>query len=231
MSNQILWHGHANFEIITPNLNIIIDPWFQGNPSAQTEWQQIEKADLILITHDHADHIGQAVEICQKTGASIGAIVEVAAKFQELGVPQDKIVNGIGFNIGGTIQYQGISVTMIQADHSSEKGECVGFIITLENNTVIYHAGDTSIFSSMGLWGELFDIDVAILPIGGVFTMDPRQAALACSLLKCKKVIPMHWGSFPVLEQGTDLFQQELTLRSPETEMIVIKPGQKIVVE
>ncbi len=227
-NNQIIWHGHANFEIVTPGLNILIDPWFEGNPSASTDSSSISKADLILITHDHADHLGQAVQICTKTGAYLGAIVEVAGKCVSMGVNQDRIVNGIGFNIGGTIEFQGIKVTMTQADHSSDQGSCVGYILTLEDGACIYHAGDTGIFSTMGLWGELYDIDLAILPVGGVFTMDPRQAALACRLLKCSKVVPMHWGSFPVLEQNTDRFKKELQSRSPETELISMSPGEKI---
>ncbi len=226
MSKQLIWHGHANFEIVTPKLNILIDPWFEGNPSAKSGSDSITKADLILVTHDHADHLGQAVEICNKTGAGLGAIVEVAAKCRSMGVNQKNILNGIGFNIGGTVEFKGTKITMTQAHHSSDQGSCVGFIITLEDGYCLYHAGDTGIFATMELWGELFPIDLAILPIGGVFTMDPRQAAMACKLLKCKKVVPMHWGSFPVLEQNTDRFRNELTLQAPDTELLSMRPGQ-----
>ena len=229
MSNRLVWHGHANFEIETSGLNILIDPWFEGNPSAGASSGDIQKADLVLVTHDHADHIGQAVDICKKTGAYLGAIVEVAGKCKSMGVDPGKIVNGIGFNIGGTIDFQGVRVTMTQAEHSSDQGVCVGFIISLpDNGPCIYHAGDTGIFSSMQLWGELYDIDVAILPIGGVFTMDPRQAALACRLLGCKKTVPMHWGSFPVLEQNTENYKKELQSRAPSTELLAMQPGESI---
>lgn len=228
MSNQLIWHGHANFEIITPNTNILIDPWFEGNPSAEIESDNVKKCDLVLLTHDHADHLGQAVEICRNTGAQLGAIVEVAAKCVDLGVEQSQIINGIGFNIGGTVRHKDIQVTMTQATHSSDKGSCVGFIIVLENGYTIYHAGDTGIFSSMQIWGELYEIDLAILPIGGVFTMDPRQAALACKLLGCKKVTPMHWGSFPVLEQNTENFEKQVALYSPETQVLTMRPEGKV---
>ncbi|WP_028574774.1 metal-dependent hydrolase [Desulfonatronovibrio hydrogenovorans] len=228
MANQLIWHGHANFEIITPDLNIFIDPWFTGNPSAQTSSASVKKADLVLVTHDHADHLGQAVEICKNTGAHLGAIVELAGRCKAQGVRPDQILNGIGFNIGGTVEFKGVQVTMTQAEHSSDQGVCVGFILTLENGFCIYHAGDTGIFATMGLWGELYQIDLAILPTGGVFTMDSRQAALACRLLKCRQVVPMHWGSFPVLEQDTQSFARELTQRAPETELISMEPGQKI---
>ncbi|MCA1743665.1 MAG: metal-dependent hydrolase [Desulfonatronovibrio sp.] len=228
MSNQLIWHGHANFEIVTPNTNILIDPWFEGNPSARIKSDDVSKCDLVLLTHDHADHLGQAVDVCRNTGAHLGAIVEVAAKCMDLGIDQSQIINGIGFNIGGTIRYKDIQVTMTQAVHSCDKGSCVGFIIVLENGYTIYHAGDTGIFSSMQIWGELYEIDLAILPIGGVFTMDPRQAALACKMLGCKKVTPMHWGSFPVLEQNTENFEKQVALYSPETKVLSMNPEDKV---
>ncbi len=229
MVNQLIWHGHANFQIITSELNILIDPWFEGNPSAKIGSEELQRVDLVLVTHDHGDHLGQAVEICKRTGAHLGTIVEVAGKCRSLGVPHDQILNGIGFNIGGTVDFKNIQVTMAQAHHSSEQGSCIGFIISLpRGGPCMYHAGDTGIFSSMQLWGELYDIDLAILPIGGVFTMDSRQAALACKLLNCKKAVPMHWGSFPVLEQNTEKFKKELEKTAPQTELIVMNPGDRI---
>lgn len=228
MANQLIWHGHANYEIITPDTNILIDPWFEGNPSARIKYTDVAKCGLVLLTHDHADHLGQAVEICQNTGAHLGAIVEVAARCAAMGIDQSQIINGIGFNIGGTIKHKDIEVIMTQAVHSSDKGSCVGYIIVLGNGYTIYHAGDTGIFSTMEIWGELYDIDLAILPIGGVFTMDPTQAALACKLLKCKKVTPMHWGSFPVLEQNTEGFKKQLEVYSPETQLMIMNPEDKV---
>ena len=228
MSNQLTWHGHANFEITTPGLNILIDPWFEGNPSATQGSDAVSKADLVLVTHDHADHLGQAVDICKKTGGTLGAIVEVASKCRSMGVDTERILNGVGFNIGGTVEFKGVKITMTQADHSSDRGSCVGFIVTLEDGYCVYHAGDTGIFATMQLWGELYAIDLAIVPIGGVFTMDPRQAAVACRLLQCRKVTPMHWGSFPVLEQNTDRFRDELKAHSPDTELVAMKPGETV---
>ncbi|SDN24373.1 L-ascorbate metabolism protein UlaG, beta-lactamase superfamily [Desulfonauticus submarinus] len=220
MSNQIIWHGHANFEIITPNLNILIDPWFEGNPAAKIGFKDLKKVDLVLVTHDHADHLGQAIEICKHFKAHLGTIVEIANACASQGVPTEQILNGIGFNIGGTVKFKDIQITMTQAFHSSEKGNPVGFIVQLENGYTIYHAGDTGIFNSMNIWGELYNIDLALLPIGGTFTMDPKQAAYACKMLKCKNVIPMHWGSFPVLEQNTDAFKKYLTQYAPNTQLI-----------
>lgn len=154
--------------------------------------------------------MGQALDICKRTGATLGCIVELAAKLKAQGLPGSQILNGIGFNIGGTVSHEGISVTMTQAHHSCESGVPVGYIIRLEDGYTVYHAGDTGVFSSMALWGKLYKIDLALLPIGGVFTMDPAQAALAAMMLRCKKVLPMHWGTFPALEQNVDAFRKEL---------------------
>ncbi len=229
--NTLTWNGHANFQITTPNLSMLIDPWFEGNPSACVGSDSCSQVDLILVTHDHDDHVGQTVEICKKTGAHIMAVVETAHRLMDLGVPQDRIVNGIGFNIGGSADFKGITATMIQAFHSSQTGTPVGYIITLEDGTTVYHAGDTGIFSSMEIYGKLFDIDLALLPIGGVFTMDPAQAALACTLLNCRQVVPMHWGSFPVLEQSTDTFASELQKIGASTTLVSLDPGQSIEIE
>lgn len=207
--NTLTWHGHSAFAITTPNLTILIDPWFDGNPAAKTKAADIE-ADLVLVTHDHGDHVGQALEICRRTGAGLGCIVELAAKLKAQGLPESQVLNGIGFNIGGTVTHKGVSVTMTQATHSSESGVPTGFIIRLEDGYTIYHAGDTGLFSSMALWGKLYKINLALLPIGGVFTMDAAQAAMATMMLRCAKVVPMHWGTFPVLAQNRDAFRKEL---------------------
>ncbi len=207
--NTLTWHGHSAFAITSGNKTILIDPWFDGNPSAKAAAANID-ADLVLVTHDHGDHVGQALDICKRTGATLGCIVELAAKLKSQGLPGDQILNGIGFNIGGTVTHQGISVTMVQANHSCESGVPVGFIIRLEDGYTVYHSGDTGIFSSMALWGKLHRIDLALLPVGGVFTMDAAQAAMATMMLRCRKVIPMHWGTFPALAQNVDAFKKEL---------------------
>lgn len=226
--HSLTWHGHSNFQIATPTTNIIIDPFFEGNPKADTAWGEIAKPDAVFVTHDHGDHVGQAVDICRTTGAMLGAIVGTAGKLVAAGLPQGQVINGIGFNIGGTVKVGpggNVAVTMTQAYHSSDSGAPVGYIITLDDGFTIYHAGDTGIFSGMELWGKLYDIDLALLPIGGVFTMDARQAALACSMLKCRGVVPMHWGTFPVLEQNTRAFREALTNFAPECRLFDLQPG------
>ena len=229
-SNSMTWHGHANFRITTPNLKILIDPWFEGNPSADIGSDQCGQVDLVLVTHDHDDHMGQALQICTSSGASVMAVVETAQKLVSQGLPAEQIVNGIGFNIGGTVEFQGVHATMVQALHSSQSGTPVGYILTLEDGFTLYHAGDTGIFSSMELLGNLFDLDLAILPTGGVFTMDPKQAALACTMLKCREVVPMHWGSFPVLEQNTESFRTELEKIGAVAKLRAMQPGESIAI-
>jgi len=222
--NTLTWHGHSAFAITSGGKTILIDPWFDGNPSAKAAADNIE-ADLVLVTHDHGDHVGQALEICKRTGATLGCIVELAAKMKAKGLPDSQILNGIGFNIGGTVTHQGISVTMTQAFHSCESGSPVGFIIRLADGYTVYHAGDTGIFSSMALWGKLYKIDLALLPIGGVFTMDAAQAAMATMMLRCKKVVPMHWGTFPVLDQNVDAFRKELEKLELADDLMQVEVG------
>ncbi|HDQ39679.1 MAG TPA: metal-dependent hydrolase [Desulfonatronum sp.] len=231
MQHRLTWHGHAAFGLCTQNLCVLIDPWLDGNPSSTTAHTALEKVDLVLVTHDHGDHVGQAVEICRRTGAHLLAIVETAAKLKNLGLSADQVVNGVGMNIGGTIRFHGLQITMVQALHSSESGLAVGYVLTLEDGACLYHAGDTGIFSTMDIYGRLFSIDLAMLPIGGVFTMDPRQAAMACAMLRCKEVLPMHWGSFPVLEQNTETFAQELSEHAPQTRLANLLPNQSLLVD
>ncbi len=228
MSVKIIWHGHANFQIIGTGFNVLIDPFFTHNPKAVVDWKDIEPPDLVLVTHLHGDHEGDAVEICKNTGAMLGCVVGAAGVLHERGVPEAQIVNGIGFNIGGTVRHKGVSVTMTEAFHTTEAGAPTGFIVTLPGGFTIYHAGDTGIFSNMQTWGELYQIDLALLPIGGVFTMDARQAARAAKMLGAGSCIPMHWGTFPLLAQDTDEFEALLGKACPECRFIRAEPGQPL---
>lgn len=228
MATTLTWHGHANFQIDSPGCNIIIDPFFTGNPSAVLGAQDITPPDVVLVTHLHGDHAGDAVSICQRTGAKLGAVVGIAEVFREQGVPQEHILNGIGFNIGGTLVEKGVAITMTEAFHTTEAGAPTGYIITLADGYTIYHAGDTGIFATMAVWGELYSIDLALLPAGGVFTMDARQAAHAAGMLKAKAAIPMHWGTFPVLARDTAEFERELAKKAPGCRFVGMKSGQTI---
>lgn len=228
MTATLTWHGHANFQIDSPGCNLIIDPYFSGNPDATVAAEDIRPPDVVLVTHLHGDHSGDAVEICRRSGAKLGAVVGIAEIFEQQGVPRAQIMNGIGFNIGGTLVEKGVGITMTEAFHTTEAGTPVGYIITLADGYTIYHAGDTGIFATMAVWGDLYSIDLALLPSGGVFTMDARQAARAARMLKARAAAPMHWGTFPVLAQDTAEFERELAAQAPDCLFVRMKPGQTI---
>ncbi|CAM2059741.1 conserved hypothetical protein [Desulfovibrionales bacterium] len=231
MQYTLIWHGHSNFQLVTHNISLCIDPFFDGNPNCLYGVEVIIQPDVVLVTHDHSDHVGQALEICRRYGARLGAITGTVDKLMVQSLPEELAINCLGFNIGGTVVVNGVSITMTQATHSSESGMAVGYILTLEDGYTIYHAGDTGIFAGMELWGRLYSIDLALLPIGGVFTMDARQAAMACQLLKCNSVVPMHWGTFQMLEKNTQSFRCYLREISPFTNLIELAPGKPIILE
>ena len=228
---QITWLGHATFKITTPQGKVIlIDPWTQGNPACPDEYKHIDDVDLMLISHGHSDHAGDAVSIATATGSTCVAIVELATWLASKGVK-----NTVGMNKGGTVEVQGIRITMTHAIHSSSVddsvyvGEPCGFVIKFENGRKLYHAGDTCAFSDMQLIGELYKPDVALLPIGDYYTMDPKAAAVAVRMLGVNHVIPMHYGTFPILTGTPAALREALqTLGLSEVEMIEMKPGQTI---
>ena len=226
MQYSIQWFGHSNFMIAGEGIRILVDPFFDGNPKNERHWADLTPPDLVLITHDHADHVGNAIDICKKFGVKLGCVVGTGEALISRGLPQELLVNGIGFNIGGTVAIGGANITMTQAFHSSDSGVPVGYIVEMPGGLTWYHAGDTGIFSSMQTFGELFSIDIAMLPIGGIFTMGPKQAALACRFLRCKSVIPMHWGTFPVLEQSVDLFRDYIARDLPTCRVCEMLPGE-----
>ena len=229
--NTIKYLGHAGFQITSEKEKvIIIDPWLTDNPLACSGAGDIAKAHLVLVTHDHFDHIADAGQIVKATGATLVGMPEVVGKLkEEANIPDSQIVFGMGMNIGGTAHIDGIAITMTQAFHSCEKASPAGYIIKLEDGFTIYHAGDTGVFYSMKILGELYNIDLALLPIGGVFTMDPTQATLAAKLLGVSKVIPMHFKTFPILEKDAASFKKIMNQEAPNIEVIVLDPGQEYV--
>lgn len=222
--SSITWYGHSAFKIACGGASAVIDPFF--SPHWGQKSVDVGTPDMVLVTHDHGDHVGDTISICQKTGAMLGAVVGTAQKLCAAGVPETQILNGIGFNIGGTLEYEGLAVTMTQAFHSSDSSVPVGYILRMPDGLTVYHAGDTGIFSTMELLGSLYGIHVALLPIGGVFTMDAAQAAQACRLLGCAAVVPMHWGTFPVLAQNVGGFRQALATACPGCVCVELTPGQ-----
>ncbi len=230
MKYSVKWLGHAAVEITTAEGTVIyIDPWFEnGVGSASVD--AIEKADIVLITHDHFDHRGNAGALMQKCKEAILVAQPefLGAMQKEFGIPDEQIVNGGGgMNIGGTVQIKDVRITMTEAVHSSEHGEPSGFILEIAGER-IYHAGDTSIFASMGLLAKLYPMNLALLPIGGVFTMDPVQAAEAANILGVKNVIPIHYMTFPILEPNADRFKALAREVAPQTKVIVPAPGAAV---
>ena len=188
---KIRWLGHSGFEIELMNKIVLVDPWLDGNPLAPMRAADLKKADIVCVTHDHPDHLGDAIQICKQTGATFVGIYELSVYAQEEGVKET-----VGINIGGTVDVKGIRISMVQAFHSSTRGAPTGFIIKAEGKT-IYHAGDTSLFGDMRIIGEIHRPNIALIPIGGYYTMGPREAAEAVKLIKPAIVIPMHFKPFP----------------------------------
>ncbi len=227
---RIRWLGHSGFSI-SDGKTALIDPWLEGNPRAAGGTDTIRGADLMLITHDHFDHSGDAVALAGKTGALVVGIFELVGDLKAKGIPEAQLLNGgMGMNVGGTVNVLGFEIHMTEAHHSCSLGVPVGYVVKTPSGVTIYHSGDTGIFAGMSILGELYAIDVALLPIGSVFTMDYRHAAKAAALLKAKAVVPMHYGTFPILEPTADRFVAELAKVSPGTRPIVLAPGEETTV-
>jgi L-ascorbate metabolism protein UlaG (beta-lactamase superfamily) len=222
----ITWLGHSSFRVRTPGgKEILFDPWYTGNPSF-IESSRPKSADLILISHGHSDHITDAAAMAKQTGATVVGIWEVTSWLGAKGVQHVEPMNK-----GGTITSKGLRITMTDARHSSSidkdltyLGEAAGFVVKLENDQTIYYAGDTSLFGDMKLIGELYQPDIAFLPIGDRFTMGPDTAAMAAQWLGVKQVVPMHYGTFPLLT-GTP-HQLEQHLKDKGIEVLTLLPGE-----
>lgn len=227
--NEITWLGHSTFLWTTPEeKTILVDPWVQGNPACPEHLKNLSRVDLLLITHGHFDHIGDAVTIAKEFRPKIIGIYEICAWLQSKGVE-----NCLPMNKGGTQKSCGVDVTMTHAVHSCGiqdgdqilyGGEAAGYVVRFSNERRFYHAGDTACFSDMALIRELYKPDTAFLPIGDRFSMSPREAAKACQLLRVAQVVPMHHGTFPLLT-GTPSALKEL-LAGSETEVIELKAGE-----
>ncbi len=234
----LTWYGHACVEIRTPGgKTILIDPWF-GNPKSTRAAAAVDRCDVMLVTHGHSDHVGDAIAIASRLRPAWPAIHEMSLWMgRNLPGGSDAVT---GMNKGGTVEVAGLRVTMTRAEHSAGDwnaaaettlylGEPAGFVVELENGFRVYHAGDTAVFGDMRLIGELYEPELAILPIGGHFTMGPREAALAVELLGVKHVLPIHYGTFPILTGTPDELRRELAGRGLDgVEVHAPQPGGSV---
>jgi L-ascorbate metabolism protein UlaG (beta-lactamase superfamily) len=226
---KLTWFGHGCFRIETPGGKVwLIDPFLTQNPLTPDEHREHPHVDVLLCTHGHFDHIADAVTLAKKYDATVVGVYELCQWMQKKGAK-----NIAPMNKGGTQMVGDVFVTMVHADHSCGiqeddgsivyGGEACGYVLEFENGKKIYCAGDTNVFGDMHIIHELYHPEIAMLPIGDHFTMSPREAGYACSLLHPKTVIPMHFGTFPML-RGTPQQLKQL-VEGMGVEVFEMTPG------
>ena len=244
-NTELTWYGHAAFKLKTPSGKILmLDPWLTNpaNKNGKDDLAKLEKADLILVTHGHADHVGNSIEIAKKTGARLVTTFDLGkAMVTYAGFPKEQMGFDTQGNFGGELNLlEGeVKITFIPAVHSSsvsnedgknlhDGGHPGGFLIVIKNGPTIYHTGDTDVFSDMALISKFQKVDVMLACIGGHFTMGPERAAEAVLMVKPTTVIPMHFGTFPVLQGTPEAFNTALRKRSVKTKLQVMSIGQTL---
>lgn len=246
---EILWYGHSGFNIKTPSGKVLlIDPWITNpaNREGKKQLEELKNVDLILLTHAHGDHIGNTVEIAKKTNAKLVATFDLGkAMVNYAGFPEKQFGYETTGNFGGEISLLNgeVKVLFVPALHSSALettgsprgliygGNPGGFLITIKNGPTIYHTGDTDLFEDMKIMGELYKVDIMLVCIGDRFTMGPKRAALAVKYVKPKIVIPMHYGTFPVLTGTVDDFEKSLIEEKVTSILKKLKIGETIIFE
>ena len=224
---QITWYGHSAFRLDFGGKAVLIDPFFTGNPSFNSDKNAaIKGVTHIVLTHGHSDHVGDSLDIAKQTGATLTANFELCMWLNGQGLEK---INPM--NTGGTTDAGGFTISLVKADHSSSDGHAVylgnpnGAIITAPGEPTVYHLGDTDIFSDLALFAEIYQPKVAIVPIGDRFTMSPKTAALAVKrFLKVETVIPCHYATFPMIEPNADKFVAEM--KGSTTKVIVPEKGK-----
>src|SRR6266480_4528061 len=245
MDTKLTWYGQSAFKIVTPGGKILlVDPWL-SNPvfeNAKDEIAALKDVDLILITHGHSDHVGDAVDIGKKTGAKLVATFDLAdAMVKHLGYPAEQAQTDTIGHFGGELALLNgeVKVAFVRAHHGSGVaaddrhglrygGAPGGFVITIRGGPTIYHTGDTDLFSDMALLSHFHEIDAMLVCIGDHYTMGPARAAEAVKLVNPREVVPMHYGTFPVLTGTPEAFESELEQRGTKVELRVMKVGEAI---
>lgn len=228
--SHVTWLGHSTVLVTTAKgTNILIDPFIAQNPKYPKDFVLPSRIEYILLTHGHGDHISDVVPVAAKHGSTVVAIYELAAYVENKGVAKT-----IGMNLGGTVQLEDVAVTMVDAKHSSGAqdengthyvGVAAGYVLSIAGGPVLYHAGDTAVFGDMQLIRESYRPEVAMLPIGGHYTMGPKEAALAVRYLAPRTVLPLHFGTFPPLT-GTP--EELASLLDPSVEVVRWQPGETV---
>jgi len=228
-SLTVQWLGHASLLVTTPaGTTLLVDPWLGGNPKYPGT-KLPDKLDAILVTHGHSDHTGSVIDVAEKHTCPVIAIYELAGMLEK-----QKVANTIGMNIGGSNKLADVTLTMVEARHSSSyefdgklryAGEPAGYVLEIDGAPTVYLAGDTAVFSDMKLIAEMYRPEVAALPIGDFYTMGPKQAAVAAGMLVANTILPIHWGTFPALIGTPEKFKEELKVRGVASEVVAWKPG------
>jgi len=228
----VTWLGHATFLMKSPGgTRIMFDPWLTGNPSCPEKSKKVSGVDLMLITHGHGDHTGDAVAVARSSGATVLAAYELTGWLERQGVKNTR-----GMNIGGTERFKDLRVTQVQAFHSSSNeengqqvylGPATGFILRCDSGDTVYFAGDTGLFGDMKMLRERYAPSIAFLPIGDRFTMGPEDAAIAGEWLGVKRIVPMHYGTFPELT-GTPAQLREFC-RPRGIDVVELRPGEAAI--
>ncbi|MBW1997308.1 MAG: metal-dependent hydrolase [Deltaproteobacteria bacterium] len=243
MSAEITWYGQAATRIVSQGKDLLIDPWFSGNPICPIKYEELDRVDIVAITHGHFDHFGDALEICRRFQAKLISTPEIAWYADSKGIPRGKQALPLGY--GGKLRVEGFTIAMFAAVHPSAlfgaewtdqkrfipDGGPASYVITTPSGEVIYHAGDTSLFSDMKLIGDRFHPQLGLLPICGRFNMDTTDASTAAEWLRLKFVIPIHYNTNPDLAADPKELVGLLKAREIDTKVVILNPGDTYVME
>lgn len=230
---SLTWLGHNTFKLRTRGAKtVLLDPWVEGNPACPREAKTFDAIDVMSITHGHGDHMADAVTLAKKFKPAIVCNYEIHLFLSKKGVSGTSPMNK-----GGTQEAAGVKFTMVSAAHSSGiedgsqvvyGGEPCGYVLTLEDGTRIYNAGDTGPIADMNVIGELYKPDIALLPIGDLYTMGPYEAAWAAKAVQAKYVVPCHHSTFPALTGTPEMFREELKKLGSKCEIVALRPGETL---